>query len=451
MNPQKQAKAFQSQRVCNPLNGDVTIPGDKSISHRAFILGGLATGVTEVTGLLEGEDVLATGKAMQAMGAGVERLGDGHWKITGCGTSGLKAPATRLDFGNAGTGARLLMGAISGSAITADMTGDASLCKRPMGRVMQPLTQMGARFDAAPGDRLPATITAPQRPLPLVYQTPVPSAQVKSAILLAGLGAPGNTTIFESEPTRDHTERMLRLFGANVTAMDTDKGLAITLTGEAELRGTRISVPGDPSSAAFPLVAALLVAGSEVRLNNVMVNPHRDGLWVCLRDMGADIDTVNLRDAAGEQVADFIVRASTLSPIEVPAERAPSMIDEYPILAIAAACAKGTSVFNGLAELRVKESDRLAAIADGLAACGVDVEAGDDSLTIHGKGQVPGGGEVKTCLDHRIAMSFLILGLVAEQPVMIDDAEMIATSFPDFFELMQKLGTRNSFAAVDAA
>lgn len=451
MNPEKHAQAFQSQTVRNPLQGEVAIPGDKSISHRAFILGGLATGVTEVTGLLEGEDVLATGKAMQAMGAGIERLGTGHWKITGCGTAGLKSPEGRLDFGNAGTGARLLMGAITGCSINAEMTGDASLCKRPMGRVMQPLTQMGAIFDAAPGDRLPATVTAPQRPLPLVYQTPVPSAQVKSAILLAGLGAPGTTTIIESEPTRDHTERMLRLFGADVTATQTDKGLEISLTGEAELHGTRITVPGDPSSAAFPLVAALLVAGSEVRLNNVMVNPHRDGLWVCLREMGADIETVNLRDAAGEHVADFIVRAGPLSPIEVPAERAPSMIDEYPILAIAAACAKGTSIFHGLAELRVKESDRLAAIADGLAACGVEVEAGDDSLTIHGKGHVPGGGEVKTWLDHRIAMSFLILGLVAEQPVIIDDAEMIATSFPDFFELMQKLGTRNSFAAVDAA
>ncbi|MGC6511798.1 MAG: 3-phosphoshikimate 1-carboxyvinyltransferase [Parvibaculales bacterium] len=434
------SKPATSRKATTPLQGDVDIPGDKSISHRCFILGGLARGITKVTNLLEGEDVLATGQAMAAMGARVKQLNPGTWEITGTGAGGLTSPDASLNFGNSGTGARLVIGAMVGHGASARCEGDASLSKRPMGRITDPLTQMGAQFTSAQGDRLPLTVTAPERPLPLIYDMPVPSAQVKSAILLAGLGAPGRTSVTESHPTRDHTERMLRLFGAEVTTLQTQSGVEISVAGETTLRGTDIIVPGDPSSAAFPLVAALLVPGSRITLRNIMVNPHRDGLLACLTEMGADIRRDNEREAAGERVADFTVSFSTLHGIDVPAERAPSMIDEYPILAMAAACAHGQTTMTGLSELRVKESDRLSAIVNGLRENGVQVEEGADSMTVHGcAGAVPGGGSVATHLDHRIAMSFLVLGLAAESPVTVDDSRMIATSFPNFFDLMAAL------------
>lgn len=435
-----------SYPVTSALTGIVDIPGDKSISHRALILGALATGQTTIKGLLEGGDVLATGKAMEKLGATISRAEDGTWTVTGCGPAGLRTPDTALNFGNSGTGARLIMGAIAGHPISATCKGDASLSNRPMGRVTEPLSRMGARFESAKGEmdalRLPLTLHGPQRALPISYEVPVPSAQVKSAILLAGLGAPGKTCVIERTPTRDHTERMLQLFGAEVETKNTDKGVEITLTGEPTLKGTQVIVPGDPSSAAFPLVAALLVVGSKIRINNILVNPHRDGLWHCLREMGAQIEEVNRRKAAGETVADYDVSASTLNGINVPAERAPSMIDEYPILAMAAAIAEGETRLNGLAELRVKESDRLSAVTNGLKANGVAVEELEDGMIIQGcGGKVPGGGTVTTHLDHRIAMSFMVLGLAADKPIMVDDTTMIMTSFPNFFDLMGGLGT----------
>lgn len=424
------------------LKGEARVPGDKSISHRALMIGGLAVGETSIEGLLEGEDVLNTGRALQALGVEVARLGAGAWRVHGVGIGGLAEPADVLDFGNAGTGARLMMGVLAGHAFTSFMTGDASLRGRPMGRVIEPLRATGARFVTREGNRLPLAITGAQSPLPISYRLPVASAQVKSAILLAGLSAPGHTSVIEPEPSRDHTELMLRHFGAelNVEAGG-DGARTITLVGQPELEARRIVVPGDISSAAFPLAAALLVTGSEIRLTNVGVNPLRTGLITTLAEMGAEIALENERAAAGERVADLRVRASRLKGVDVPAERAPSMIDEYPILAVIAACAEGTTRLNGLAELRVKESDRLAAIAQGLAACGVTVDERKDGLTIHGKGRPPKGGTlIPTRLDHRIAMAFLVLGLVAEQPVTIDDGSPIATSFPGFTALMAGLG-----------
>ncbi len=433
------------------LHGTLEVPGDKSISHRTLMLAGLAVGESEVHGLLEGEDVLHTAAAMAVLGAEVERSKAGIWHLWGRGIGGLAQPASVLDMGNSGTGARLLMGILASHPMTSVLTGDASLTARPMTRVTEPLTRMGAVITARPGGRLPATVVGADDPMPIRYPLPVASAQVKSAVLLAGLAAPGRTVVVETEPTRDHTEIMLRHFGAEVetTEYRATGGREISLAGQPELRGCRLNVPGDPSSAAFPLVAALILPGSELTLPGICLNPHRSGLIETLLAMGADLTVVNRRRDSGEEVADLIARGSVLEGIEVPAERAPSMIDEYPILAVAAACAHGTTTMRGLAELRVKESDRLAAIAQGLAACGVEVSEGPDSLTVRGRGGRPPGGNkavIATRLDHRIAMSFLVLGLAAEQPVTIDDGSPMDTSFPGFVSLMTGLG-----AAINSA
>ncbi len=426
-----------------PLAGSTAVPGDKSISHRSLMLGALAVGETRVTGLLEGEDVLATAAAMRAMGADVVREAAGSWSIHGVGVGGLLQPETALDMGNSGTSTRLLMGLVASHPITATFIGDASLSKRPMGRVIEPLGLMGARFAASPGGRLPLTMTGLCPAVPLEYRLPVASAQVKSAILLAGLNTPGETTVIEPIATRDHSERMLAGFGAAIRVEPGDDGARrITITGEATLRPQTITVPGDPSSAAFPLVAALIVPGSAITIANVGINPTRAGLIGVLQAMGADITLANRRDVGGEPVADLIVRASALTGIEVPPEVAPSMIDEYPILFVAAACAQGTTVMRGLDELRVKESDRIAVMAAGLTACGVTVEELPDGLIVHGRDAIPGGATVAAHLDHRIAMSFAILGLITRAPVTIDDARPIATSFPNFVTMMLALGAR---------
>jgi len=424
------------------LTGNITVPGDKSISHRALILGTLAVGTTHVSGLLEGEDVLATADAMRALGATVTRTGEGTWEITGVGVGGLSEPSTALDFGNSGTGARLIMGLIAGHPITATFVGDASLSKRPMGRVITPLTEMGASFQAREGGRMPLTVTGAAVALPITYPLPIASAQVKSAVLLAGLNAPGQTTVIEPHPTRDHTERMLRAFGAEVSVeAGPQEVTVIRVTGQAELTPSDVIVPADPSSAAFPVVAALTTPGSDVTVTGVMMNPHRVGLYTTLMEMGGDIEVQNQRDESGEPVADLRVRSSALKGIEVPLDRAPSMIDEYPVLAVAAAHAEGTTVMRGAAELRVKESDRVAATVAGLRVNGLHVEEFDDGLAVKGTGgRVPGGGQVLTHMDHRIAMSFLTLGFGAEAPVTIDEGEMIATSFPDYVSLMRQLG-----------
>ncbi|GMV63679.1 MAG: 3-phosphoshikimate 1-carboxyvinyltransferase [Parvibaculum sp.] len=422
------------------------MPGDKSISHRALIFGTLAVGETRIEGLLEGEDVLATAEAMRWLGAEVTRNADGSWSVWGVGVGGLREPEQPLDFGNSGTGARLVMGLVAGHPITATFTGDASLSRRPMGRVISPLTQMGAHFHAREGGRLPLTLTGARRALPISYRSPVASAQVKSAILLAGLNTPGVTTVLEATPTRDHTERMLRAFGAEI-ASETDKDglLAISLTGEPELTPCPIAVPGDPSSAAFPVVAALLTPGSEIVVEGITLNPHRAGLYTTLMEMGGDIEVMNQRQEGGEPVADLRVRSSRLKGIEVPPARAASMIDEYPVLAVAAAFAEGTTTMLGIHELRVKESDRIAATASGLRANGIKVRESEDGMIVEGRsGEAGGGGHVTTHMDHRIAMSFLVMGLAAQKPVTVDDASMIATSFPDFERLMRGLGA--SFA-----
>jgi 3-phosphoshikimate 1-carboxyvinyltransferase len=428
-------------RPSEALSGTARPPGDKSISHRALMLGALAVGGSTIAGLLEGEDVLRTAAAMRALGAEVERGADGVWRVWGRGIGGLAAPGDVLDMGNSGTGARLIIGLLASHPLTAVLTGDASLRSRPMARAVTPLERMGARIIAAEGCRLPLTVFGAGAAMPIHYRLPVASAQVKSAILLAGLNAPGRTTVVEPEPTRDHSERMLRHFGAEVSSEDGEDGRAVTVTGQPELTGRDLRVPADPSSAAFAAVAALVLPGSEVRLPGIGINPLRAGLYQTLADMGADIGFENRREEAGEPVADLTIAAGPLHGIEVPAARAPSMIDEYPILAVAAACAKGRTVMRGLSELRVKESDRLAAVARGLAACGVEVEEGPDSLTVHGLGgRPPGGATIATGLDHRIAMSFLVLGLAAENPVTVDDAAPIETSFPNFADLMTGLG-----------
>ncbi len=429
-------------RKGGPLQGRARVPGDKSISHRALLLAALTVGESTVAGLLEGEDVLNTAAAMRALGARVERGNGGLWRIHGVGVGGFRPPQAPLDFGNSGTGVRLAIGAVAGSPIKASFDGDASLRKRPMRRVLDPLETMGLRvLEEADGGRLPLTIEGARDPIPIVYEPPVPSAQLKSAVLLAGLAAPGETTVIEAEATRDHTERMLRHFGARITSKPMgEHGRRITLTGQPELEPANVVVPADPSSAAFPLVAALLVPGSDVTLEAVMTNPLRTGLYTTLKEMGAKIETLATRDDGGEEVADLRVTACALKGVEVPPERAPSMIDEYPILAVAASFAQGATRMRGLKELRVKESDRLEATAAMLRANGVEVAIEGDDLIVEGKPTVPGGGQVVTHMDHRIAMSALVMGLASEQPVRIDDSAFIATSFPGFVELMHSLG-----------
>jgi 3-phosphoshikimate 1-carboxyvinyltransferase len=424
-----------------PLRGVIDVPGDKSISHRALMIGGLAVGETVIHGLLEGEDVLRTAAAMRAMGAEIQRDPDGTWRVHGRGIGGLREPEDVLDMGNAGTGTRLLMGVVATYPFISFFTGDASLRSRPMARVIRPLETMGARFVSRDGGRLPAAVIGTASPLPIDYRLPVASAQVKSAILLAGLNTRGRTTVVEPEPTRDHTELMLRHFGVEIAIEPGAEGDRISVTGQPEISGRAVRVPGDPSSAAFPLVAALVVPGSEVTIRGVGLNPRRTGLIDTLVEMGGDISIANRRVDAGEPVGDLVVRGSALEGIDVPATRAPSMIDEYLVLSVAAACARGPSVLRGLAELRVKESDRLAAIARGLAACGVSAQVDGDDMTIEGcGGPPPGGATIATRLDHRIAMSFLVMGLAARAPVAIDDASPIETSFPGFERLMVGLG-----------
>ncbi len=431
------------------LAGDITVPGDKSISHRALMFGALAVGETVIHGLLEGEDVHRTAAAMRALGAEVTRDKDGTWHVRGRGIGGLSEPADVLDMGNSGTSARLLLGILATAPFTTFLTGDASLRRRPMARVATPLERIGARFlarGAADGKLLlPLAITGTADPLPISYTLPVASAQVKSAILLAGLGTPGETTVIEKAPTRDHTELMLRHFGATVTVAKTPDGSAITVVGQPELSGRSVQVPADPSSAAFPLVAALLIPGSRVTVSNVGLNPRRAGLYDTLREMGADVTISRPRTEAGEPVGDITAAASELKGVEVPPERAPSMIDEYPILAVAASFARGDTKMRGLGELRVKESDRLSAIATGLKACGVEVLVDGDDLIVRGKGARAAGlsagvAPIPTHLDHRIAMSFLVMGLAAQNATVVDDATPIDTSFPGFLALMRGLG-----------
>lgn len=426
------------------LSGHIRIPGDKSISHRSFMFGGLANGETRITGLLEGEDVINTGKAMQAMGAQIRKEGD-EWIINGTGNGCLLEAEAPLDFGNAGTGARLTMGLVGTYAMKTSFIGDASLSKRPMGRILDPLRLMGVQVEAAEGDRLPLTLRGPMMASPITYRVPMASAQVKSAVLLAGLNTPGITTVIEPVMTRDHTEKMLVGFGADLEVETDAEGVRhIQLQGQGELQGQIIDVPGDPSSAAFPLVAALLVEGSDITIENVLLNPTRTGLIQTLLEMGGNIEFENKRQAGGEDVADIRVRSSVLKGVTVPKDRTPSMIDEYPVLAVAAAFAEGKTVMEGVEELRVKESDRLSAVANGLKANGVECQEGEDFLVVFGQpsGKGLGGGTVTTHLDHRIAMSFLTLGLASEKPVSIDDRRMIATSFPEFMDLMAKLGAK---------
>ncbi|WP_428521734.1 3-phosphoshikimate 1-carboxyvinyltransferase [Pseudorhodoplanes sp.] len=424
------------------MTGRLRVPGDKSISHRALILSAMTVGETRIAGLLEGEDVINTAKVMRALGATVERTGEGAWSVRGVGVAGFAQPDGPLDFGNSGTGCRLVMGAVAGCPVTALFDGDASLRKRPMKRVLDPLTRIGAQaLEMADGGRLPLTLQGARDPIPIEYAPPVASAQLKSAVLLAGLAAPGETIVIEKEATRDHTERMLTHFGAEVRVEALGgHGRRITLIGRPELSPAPLQVPADPSSAAFPLAAALIVPGSEIVLEGVMMNPLRTGLFLTLREMGADIETLSTKNDGGEQVADLRVRASDLRGVDVPAPRAPSMIDEYPILAVLASFAQGTTRMRGLAELRVKESDRLAATADMLRVNGVAVEIEDDDLIVHGKGTVPGGGVVVTHMDHRLAMSALVMGLASNKSVAVDDAAFIATSFPGFVERMRGLG-----------
>jgi len=434
-----------SSSRCGALTGDITPPGDKSISHRSIMFGGIAEGTTTVRGLLEGEDVLSTVAALRAMGADIRKDEHNTWHVTGVGGGGLHEPKEILDMGNSGTSARLLIGLVSGKTFTTRFTGDASLCKRPMGRVIEPLSQMGATFEST-GGKLPLSVTGAAQPKAITYVLPVASAQVKSAILLAGLSAEGLTTVIESTPTRDHSENMLRGFGADVTIEKRKDGAdIISITGKPRLKAQNIIVPADPSSAAFPLVAALLCPGSQLILRNVGLNPRRAGLIETLREMGAAIVFENSRQEGGEPVADLIINGSTLKGIDIAAERAPSMIDEYPILSVAASYAKGTTRMRGLGELRVKESDRLALMAQGLTQCGVKLDVEGDDLIIHGTGLPPSGGvTIATAMDHRIAMSFLVLGTQTQHPVSIDDGRFIATSFPGFVGMMNKLGAKIS-------
>ncbi|MER8958385.1 MULTISPECIES: 3-phosphoshikimate 1-carboxyvinyltransferase [unclassified Mesorhizobium] len=443
----KQATARKS----SGLSGAARVPGDKSISHRSFMFGGLASGETRITGLLEGEDVMRTGAAMKAMGAHIEKHG-AEWVIRGTGNGALLQPEGPLDFGNAGTGSRLTMGLVGTYDMETTFIGDASLSGRPMGRVLEPLRQMGVQvLKATPGDRMPITLHGPKHAAPITYRVPMASAQVKSAVLLAGLNTPGITTVIEPVMTRDHTEKMLKGFGANLSVETDERGVRhIFIEGQGKLMGQTIAVPGDPSSAGFPLVAALIVPGSDITIENVLMNPTRIGLLLTLQEMGAWIDIIDPRNEGGEDVADLRVRYSELKGVTVPPERAPTMIDEYPVLAVAASFAEGETLMLGLEELRVKESDRLSAVAEGLKLNGVDCSEGGASLVVRGKpggkglGQHPNGQGtiVQTHLDHRIAMSFLVMGLATEKPVTIDDQAMIATSFPEFMGLMKGLGAK---------
>ncbi len=447
-------RAFAAFRPQAPLIGTLRVPGDKSVSHRALMFAGLAIGESRITGLLEGEDVLRTAAAMRALGAEVVQDGPGAWRVAGRGIGGLVEPADVLDMGNSGTAARLLTGILASHPLFAVMTGDASLRGRPMRRVTDPLAACGARFQSRAGGRLPLAIQGATDAMPLEYRVPVPSAQVKSALLLCGLNAPGITRIEEPEATRDHSENMLRHFGAEVTIEKIGgkaggRVTAISLVGQPHLRAADVVVPGDPSSAAFPVVAALLVPGSRLRIEGVGLNPLRTGLFDTLREMGADLVVENARVEGGEPVGDLLVRHGELRGVEVPRERAPSMIDEYPVLAALAACASGTTRMLGLKELRVKESDRLAATAALLVANGVRVEIDGDDLIVHGNGRLPaGGGMVRTHMDHRLAMTALVLGLATENPVTVDDASFIETSFPGFVELMNGLVSNGASPAL---
>ena len=434
-----------TSRPCGPLKGTADVPGDKSISHRSLILGAMAVGETHITGLLEGEDVLDTAKAMQAFGATVTNHGGGEWSVRGVGVGGFAEPDGVIDCGNSGTGVRLIMGAMATTPITVTFTGDASLNGRPMGRVTDPLALFGTQAYGRKGGRLPMTLVGAAEPVPVRYTVPVPSAQVKSAVLLAGLNAPGQTVVIEKEATRDHTERMLQGFGATLTVEETEEGRVITLDGQPELQPQTIVVPRDPSSAAFPVCAALIVPGSDVLVPNIGLNPTRAGLFTTLREMGADLSYENMREEGGEPVADLRARFSPdLKGIAVPPERAASMIDEYPVLSVVAAFAEGVTDMQGVKELRVKESDRIDAMAKGLRAAGVQVDEGEDWWTVTGlgHGNVPGGATVASKLDHRIAMSFIILGMASQKPVTVDDASPIATSFPIFERLMADLGAQ---------
>ena len=439
MTEHSQPQPFEAARS-GPLKGRVRVPGDKSISHRSLMFGALATGETIITGLLEAGDVLGTAAVLRQLGVPIEKLKDDAWRVHGRGVGGLTEPKGDLDFGNSGTGTRLMLGVLAGHGFPVRVTGDASLSRRPMGRVLKPLKQMG--FEVLDGDKttLPLRVRGRSRPIPITYELDVPSAQVKSAILLAGLHAQGETTVVEREATRDHTERMLRHFGADIRVTETPGRRTITVKGDVELKGRDVFVPADPSSAAFLIAAGAIVPGSEVTVEGVLTNPTRTGFYTTLKEMGADITFLNERIEGGEPVADIRVRASHLHGVRVPAERAPSMIDEYPILAVVAAFAVGQTHMEGLAELRAKESDRLAATAAGLIANGVVARVEGDALEVEGRTGVPGGGMVVTELDHRIAMAFLVMGLVAQKPIIVDDIGMIATSFPQFTKLMTGLG-----------
>lgn len=435
-----------TSRRAGPLTGRIRVPGDKSMSHRALMFGAVAIGETTIRGLLEAEDVINTAKAMTALGADAKRGADGVWRVQGVGVAGLRSPAQPLDFGNSGTGVRLAMGLMATTPLTATCVGDASLSKRPMGRVTVPLAQFGTRFETAEGNRLPLTLHGAKNPVPVTYTLPVASAQVKSAVLLAGLNTPGKTTVIEPTPTRDHTERMLKGFGAKITVEKKADGNHITIEGQHELKAVALDVPGDPSSAAFPMVAALITPGSHIVIENIMLNPTRTGLIDTLIEMGGNIAIENRRLAGGEEVGDLRVKASALKGITVPAARAPSMIDEYPVLSVAASFASGITRMEGLEELRVKESDRLAAVEAGLHANGVTTRSGHDWLEVDGGG-AKGGGIVVTHMDHRIAMSFLVMGLASAEATKVDDSRFIATSFPDFTGLMNGMGAKLGPAA----
>lgn len=432
-----------TSRKCGPLKGEANVPGDKSISHRSLILGAMAVGETKISGLLEGEDVLDTAKAMRSFGAEVINHGGGNWSVHGVGVGGFSEPDHVIDCGNSGTGVRLIMGTMATTPISVTFTGDASLCSRPMGRVTDPLALFGTKSVGRKGGRLPMTLVGAADPVPVTYTTPVPSAQVKSAVLLAGLNVRGKTVVIEKEATRDHTERMLVGFGAELTVEETAEGRVITLTGQPELKPQTIVVPRDPSSAAFPVCAALITEGSDVLVPNIGLNPTRAGLFTTLREMGADLQYENLREEGGEPVADLRAKFSpNLKGIEVPPERAASMIDEYPVLSAVAAFAQGKTVMRGVKELRVKESDRIDAMAKGLRAAGVEVDEGEDWWIVKGRGfgNVAGGVTVESRLDHRIAMSFMVMGMATEKPMSVDDGSPIATSFPIFEKLMADLG-----------